>query len=252
MADLLYLNTLRQREIEHLLPLLPGGARVLEFGAGTGQQARFLRDRGFDVVAIDLASSNYAKERLFPVQDYDGEHIPIEDKSIDVIFSSNVLEHVENPGAVFAEFRRIQRSGGFGLHVVPTPAWRLWTFATGLAKSLQAIATLPIELVRAPKGQKRSDVFYRGVRKAASGFVPRGHGTSIEGLSELWTFSRTAWRRKFRKYGFEVIEDHPMGLFYTGTPLLGSGISLATRSRLSRLLGSGAHMYKVIPGRADD
>jgi len=218
MADLSYLNSLRLHEIEQLLPMLPPSARLLEFGAGTGEQARFLRDRGFDVVAIDLATSNYAKERLFPVQDYDGEHIPVEDRSIDVIFSSNVLEHVENPRAIFAEFRRIQKPGGFGLHVVPTSAWRSWTFATGIACSLQAAAALPFEL-----------------------------GTSIEGFSEIWTFSRAAWRRKFKRFGFDIVEDRPMGLFYTGAALLGDGMPLATRRRLSHVLGSGTHMYKVMP-----
>lgn len=251
MADLSYLNSLRRHEIEQLLPMLPPGARLLEFGAGTGEQARFLRDRGFDVVAIDLATSNYAKERLFPVQDYDGEHIPVEDRSVDVIFSSNVLEHVENPRAIFAEFRRIQKPGGFGLHVVPTSAWRSWTFATGIACSLQAAAALPLELVHPPQGQRRRDLLYRGIRRAASGFVPRGHGTSIEGFSEIWTFSRAAWRRKFQQFGFDIVEDRPMGLFYTGAALLGDGVLLATRRRLSRVLGSGTHMYKVMPTAGD-
>ena len=136
MADLSHLSILRQREIEQLLPLLPRGARILEFGAGTGQQAKYLRDQGFDVTAIDLASSNYAGERVFPVQDYDGQHIPLDDGSIDVIFSSNVLEHVENLSVIFSEFRRNQKPGGFGLHVVPTSAWRLWTFAAGLVASI--------------------------------------------------------------------------------------------------------------------
>lgn len=247
MAGLSHLNILRQREIEHLLPLLPRDARVLEFGAGTGQQAKFLRERGFDVVAIDLASSNYASDRVFPVQDYDGEHIPLEDGSIDVIFSSNVLEHVENPRVIFSEFRRIQRPGGFGLHVVPTPAWRLWTFGAGLAASIDAAIRLPLELARPPEGQDRRHLLYRGLRRAASGFVPRGHGTSVEGFSEIWTFSRIAWHRKFRNFGFDIIEDRPTGLFHTGTGLLGSRLRPETRARLSRFLGSGAHMYKIVP-----
>jgi len=247
MAGLSHLSILRQREIEHLLPLLPRGARILEFGAGTGQQAKFLRDHGFDVVAIDLASSNYASERVFPVQDYDGEHIPLEDGSIDVIYSSNVLEHVENPSVIFSEFRRIQKADGFGLHVLPTPAWRLWTFAAGLAASIDAAIHLPLELASPPEGQNRRHLLYRGLRRAVSGFVPRGHGTSAEGLSEIWTFSRIAWRRKFHRFGFDIVEDHPMGLFHTGTAFLGSRLRPETRSRLSRFLGSGARLYKIVP-----
>ena len=125
MFNVEYLNELRFVEMERLVPYIPAGARVLEFGAGTGQQARFLAERGFDVLAVDLAQSNYADHLVFPVRQYDGEHIPLEDRSVDVIFSSNVLEHVENMPAIMSEFRRILRPGGFGLHVMPTPAWRL-------------------------------------------------------------------------------------------------------------------------------
>ena len=69
MLDLDYLNLLRRLEIERVLPTIPQGCRVLEFGSGTGEQARFLTERGFNVTAIDLASSNYAKHRVFPVTD---------------------------------------------------------------------------------------------------------------------------------------------------------------------------------------
>src|SRR5215212_7221523 len=111
-------------EAEQLLPLLPPHARVLDFGAGTGQQAQLLSDHGFDVVAIDLPSSTYADHRLFPVIDYDGQHIPLADGSIDVIFSSNVLEHVEDISVIMREFRRVLRPSGLGIHIMPTPSWR--------------------------------------------------------------------------------------------------------------------------------
>ena len=54
-----------------MLPELRPGSRLLEFGAGTGTQARALAERGMDVVAIDLAVSGYAQDRVFPVIDYD-------------------------------------------------------------------------------------------------------------------------------------------------------------------------------------
>jgi SAM-dependent methyltransferase len=233
------------KEMEQLLPLLPVNARILEFGAGTGQQARFLSDRGFDVTAIDLASSNYAAARVFPVQEYDGHHIPLKDNSIDIVFSSNVLEHVANHGEIFAEFRRVLKPGGFALHVLPTPAWRFWTFVTGAVASLGAAAVLPVHLAGAAGNQRRVALLGRGLRRIVSGFIPRGHGTSAEGFSELWTFSRFAWLRKFRRHGFELIEDLPMGLFYTGVMLRGPALSFPTRRALSRTLGSASHLYKL-------
>jgi SAM-dependent methyltransferase len=242
-----YLNALRRLEIEQLLPSFPARARILEFGAGTGEQARFLADHGFDVVAIDLANSNYAGHRVFPVVDYDGRQIPLPDRSVDVIFSSNVLEHVENFEEISAEFRRILKPDGFAVHVLPTAGWRFWTFVTEMAASVAAIGALPFDVAHPPEGFSRGKVVVRDLRRVASGFVPRGHGTSAEGLTELWTFSSPAWLRRFKRHGFDVLEHRPIGLFYTGTLLVGAEMPLTTRRLLSRFLGSATRIYKVKP-----
>lgn len=247
MLDIAYLNELRRLEMDEILPHLPPRSRILEFGSGTGEQARFLAERGFDVVAIDLASSNYAKDRVFPVQDYDGRHIPLEDHSIDVIFSSNVLEHVENLDEISAEFRRVLKAGGLCVHAMPTTAWRFWTFASGVADSVKAAGGLPASLIRQAAAEGRGQQLTATLRRIGSGFLPRGHGTSPEGLSELWTFSRHAWLRKFQRVGFEVIRDWPVGFFYTGSVLLGSKLKFSRRRRLSRFFGSGTRIYLLKP-----
>lgn len=247
MSDLTYLNHLRVLEMEQLVGLLPPGGRVLEFGAGTGQQARFLAERGFDVVAIDMASSTYASHRSFPVQDYDGRHIPLEDKSVDAIFSSNVLEHVEDIPTILAEFRRVLRPEGIGLHVMPTTAWRFWTFFTAMADAAITAARLPMHLARPPSGMTRSQAFNADMRRIARGVIPSGHGTSPEGISELWTFSARRWRRTFAKNGFEIAEDRPLGMLYTGTLVVGDRLPLSIRRGLSNFLGSATHYYLMRP-----
>ena len=107
-----YLHLLRDFELKQVLGSFPSsqdektGLRVLDIGAGTGRQAALLKARGYAVVAVDLASSAYAAERVFPVIEYDGVHIPLDDASVDVVFSSNVLEHVKHLHALLAETRR--------------------------------------------------------------------------------------------------------------------------------------------------
>ncbi|HZC37284.1 MAG TPA: class I SAM-dependent methyltransferase [Sphingomicrobium sp.] len=233
--------------MERLVAHIPAGARVLEFGAGTGQQARFLAGRGFDVVAVDLPESAYARKLVFPVQQYDGTHIPLDDQSVDVIFSSNVLEHVENVPAIMNEFRRILRPSGFGLHAMPTPAWRFWTFVSGVANSAVAAACIPRDLIKPPAERSRWRALKQNLRTIAASLLPIGHGTSVEGISELYTFSRRAWLNTFARHGFEVIEDRPMGLFYTGHMLFADRISFPTRGDLSRSLGSATRVYVVRP-----
>jgi len=247
VSDLNYLNRLRVLEMEQLISLLPSGGSVLEFGAGTGQQARILADRGFDVVAVDMASSTYASHRSFPVQDYDGRRIPLNDQSVDVVFSSNVLEHVEDLSATLAEFRRVLRPGGTGIHVMPTTAWRFWTFITAITDAAITAARLPVNVASPPEGLTRTRAFTVNVRRMVRGLTPSGHGTSPEGISELWTFSARAWRRKFEKNGYKVITHKPMGIFYSGNVLLGLRLPFASRSKLSRIFGSSMRIYVVQP-----
>src|SRR5947209_11348418 len=114
-------------ELETILPLFPSGARILEIGGGTGSQALELSRRGFKVTAIDLASSAYAAHRVFPIIDYDGATIPLPEASVDVVFSSNVLEHVPDLARMHAEIRRVLAPHGKCIHVLPTHVWRFWT-----------------------------------------------------------------------------------------------------------------------------
>src|SRR6185312_11334859 len=93
MLDISYLNKLRRFEIEQILPFLPGGCRVLDFGSGTGEQARLLAKHGFHVISSHSGGSNYAAKRGFQVRDYDGRTMPMGDESVAVIFSSTVIEH---------------------------------------------------------------------------------------------------------------------------------------------------------------
>jgi hypothetical protein len=63
----------------------------------------------------------------------------------------------------------------------------------------------------------------------------------------LWSFSSAAWRRKFRRAGFQVVEDRPIHLFYSGSVLFGAALSPEKRRTLSRFLGSATRMYVVKP-----
>jgi len=139
-----------------------------------------------------------------------------------------VLEHVEDLPTILGEFRRVLKPGGLGVHAMPTPAWRFWTFFAGPPTSLVALSKLKL-------------------KAALAALLPLGHGTSKEGISELWTFSPAWWRRTFRQNCMEVVEDRPIGIFYTGHFLLGEHLSFEQRRRISRVLGSGAHIYLVRP-----
>lgn len=248
MFNVDFLNLLRLTELDLLTPDLRPGTRILEFGAGTGAQAKALTDRGYDVVAVDLATSGYAQSRVYPIIDYDGRRIPLPDASIDVVFSSNVLQSVVDLPALSAEFRRILKPTGYCLHVMPSSAWRAWTTVAGWPTAIIGTAKLANDLISPPAGVSRAKVTLKNLKTVAGAALPIGH-TSPDAISELWSFSARCWKRRFVKHGFEVLKSRSLGIFHTGHMLLGPKLQIQHRLKVSRVLGSAANVFIVRPAQ---
>lgn len=251
MFSVTHLNTIRRAEIDFIAPHFTNGAHILEIGAGTGEQALELQRRGFTLTAIELASSNYAGNRQFPILDYDGRTIPLPDHSVDIVFSSNVLEHVPDLARLHAEIRRVLKPSGYCIHVMPTHVWRLWQTLTSYPDAFVYLWSVLPQLVpqrwpRRPELGRLGEAWYRCARYMVGHFLPRRHGERGNVISELWLFHPNWWRRHFRDNGYEVAEDRPMNLFYTGNMLLGAHVSVARRRQLADALGSACHLYKIV------
>jgi len=121
------LTTLRERicaaELERARQYFPSAAKVLEIGGGRGYQAAILASWGMDVTSLDIAGA----AAHHPVQVYDGQRIPFPGRSFDAVFSSNVLEHVEDVEALLGEAARVLKARGVMVHVLPSATWRWWT-----------------------------------------------------------------------------------------------------------------------------
>lgn len=236
-----FLRRLRVLEIQLAIRWFPAQGKVLEIGAGTGAQALWLHRRGYDVFAIDVSSSAYRKQRVFPVCEYDGVHIPLPDASVDVIFSSNVLEHVEDLPGLLNECSRVLKMSGYMIHIMPTPAWRWWSLVSGFADAPAALMSWSL---------LRENIL-RYVKIVAGHFIPVKHGACGTAFSELWSFNHKRWRRVFHRHGWCVVSAEPMGIFYTGWFLMGAKLSFSARRRLARAFGSACCLY-VVRRRSDN
>lgn len=248
MFSLDLLNRIRAAEIEAIVAHfahLPAGARVLEIGAGTGRQALEVRRLGFEVEAIEIRDSNYNQDRLFPITDYDGGHIPFPDASFDVVFSSNVLEHVRDLDQLEGEIKRVLRPGGVCIHVLPTHMWRFWTTLSAFPAAFQKVAAMRSEPRRSSGIGGFFGALGRALRTLLSPFFPTRHGETGNAISELWLFHPRRWRRHFRAAGFEIVRDDPMGLHYTGHLVLGDRRSLPERAQMARRYGSACHLFEL-------
>lgn len=242
-----HLEAVRRYEIEQVLALVPAPrGRLLEIGAAGGYQAALLAPHFAAVEAVDLPQSIPHRAAAFPVKPYDGRRLPFADHSFDVVFSSNVLEHIAHVEAFQAEIRRVLKPGGRAVHVLPSASWRLWTIATHyLDLPARALARL-----RGASGDDGSGAPAARDGTAAPGRSPVlnalfewRHGERGSTLGELYLFSRPAWTALFRRAGFAVETVRPLGLFYTGYALLGGRLGLPARRKLARMLGSATVLY---------
>jgi SAM-dependent methyltransferase len=97
---------------------LPGGARLVEIGAGTGQATLPLARRGYHITAIELGSHMVALLRR-QLQDYPKvkivagafEDAPLPEASFDLVYAATAL-HWVRPDRRFAKPHEILKPGG--------------------------------------------------------------------------------------------------------------------------------------------
>jgi 2-polyprenyl-6-hydroxyphenyl methylase/3-demethylubiquinone-9 3-methyltransferase len=106
------------------LKIDPRGKKVLDVGCGGGLLAEEFARLGCQVIGIDPSASSLATARAHAQQaglgiDYRvgvGEDLPFADESFEVVYCSDVLEHVNNPETVISEMARVLKQDGVFLY----------------------------------------------------------------------------------------------------------------------------------------
>ncbi|GAA1710486.1 class I SAM-dependent methyltransferase [Fodinicola feengrottensis] len=101
---------------------------ALDVGAGVGQITDVLRDGGWKALAVELDAEGASAigRRGHSAFRGDATRLPLADESVDLVVSSDVLEHIPDHVSAAAELLRVLRRGGFALVAVPAhPA--LWS-----------------------------------------------------------------------------------------------------------------------------
>jgi len=141
-----------------------------------GYRARAARLIGIDVVDFDTPIEGIELYKR------DLASTGLEAGSIDIIMARSVMEHVENPGSVYAEFARILRPGGRFIFLTAN----LWDYASLIA------AIVPNRLhpwiVAQAEGRDERDVFpvqYKSNTRRAIGRAASTAGLELERFEYL-------------------------------------------------------------------
>ena len=107
----------------------PVSGRMLDIGCDGATLTEIVAEKckPTEVVGIDLAQESvaYSKKKRpdFQLAVAHAEQLPFGDATFDMVFCSEVLEHVDRPEKMLAEIRRCLKRDGYAIVEVPTETW---------------------------------------------------------------------------------------------------------------------------------
>ncbi|MAM62161.1 class I SAM-dependent methyltransferase [Maritimibacter sp. UBA3975] len=104
--------------LDHVAAQVPksGSFRVLDLGCGFGKSKAFFDDLNADLHwnGVDISERWDVEDETFQkaCKTYNGVDIPFEKNTFDMVFSTQVFEHVRLPEPLLKEIRRVLKPGG--------------------------------------------------------------------------------------------------------------------------------------------
>jgi len=200
-----------------MLGCYPRFGRVLELGCGSGVASLHLTDYADEVEATEVdfgkvVVKDTPRVRFSQMDAQDMSRFA--DASFDLVFSSNVMEHISAIERCLAESRRVVRPGGYVVLTVPTNTWKAFSLALHYPA---ALAALPGRALRqGSSGPQRRNALTQVSRAATRrrGFIPRPHGVASTHLDEVRRWQSGRWKRLFAEAGFEVVRTVRLPFYY--------------------------------------
>jgi SAM-dependent methyltransferase len=232
---------------------IPGDARIVEVGCGTGQMSLYLARAERTVIGADLTRASLAlgaqAARRLGVRgvrfvETDLRHAGLTAGAFDVVFSSGVIHHTPDPRASFASLARLARPGGVIVLGVYNVFARIPSRIRGVIARLTRFRVVPFDpVLRHRDGEPaRREAWIRDQYQH-----PEEHRHT---LTEVQGWFAENGVEYLRAYPNAVFEDEPQDLF---TPASDNWRPEAWLAQLSWIwtLGREGGLFFVIGRRAN-
>ncbi len=193
-------------------------ATGLELGAGDGYQSRLLAHYVRALTVTDFAPEIAGRENAAGLthQACDAERVDevFPPSAFELIFSSNMMEHLPDPGRALAGMRRVLADGGVAIHIMPSPFWKFTQmvgfYPNAVITRLERYTAPRRAGPAAPSGAaptwdnnpKLDRRRYSYLRRL---LWPLPHGVADSNLAEFRLFRPAHWRQCFAEAGFHVV-----------------------------------------------
>ncbi len=109
---------------------------LLDFGCGSGDKVKFLRDNGYNFVGCDIEfklgefTKRLKEENIITKIGMNPYRLPFPSDYFDFVLSDQVFEHVLDYGEALCELSRVMKRGSSSLHIFPSK-WKIFEPHTG-------------------------------------------------------------------------------------------------------------------------
>ena len=255
-----YIQNLKKKEIQLLHPYLSERQIVngLEIGAGNGFQSRILSKYIDYLYCTELNETrlNRCENNKISYRICDAEKINdyFDSCYFDLIFSSNLLEHLPSPDLAIRGSGKILKDNGIMIHIIPSSfiaTIRILLWYPNLAISLienmlskssknnDKETSLSPELVLNKSGNNLK-LFSKQKSNLNKIIVPRPHGVSNNIFQEVMAFRKRRWVKEFNNQGFNVLK------ILKGPVCSGYGFGLNSVRHLLEYLGFASEYIYII------
>lgn len=191
----------------------------LEIGAGDGFQSQLLSKYIQNLVCTEYYPDSFSKVEKYESIEYkilDATHIreSFSNNEFDIIFSSNVLEHLFQIGKVLDGMYFILKDDGLMIHIMPN---RLWKSLHLLIWYLKYPKRIKKKYSKSIKVNHQNNWKVSGNNPAKQELkqkttnknkylVPKPHGISNNNITEFIVFGKNYWKKLFVNVGFDIVE----------------------------------------------
>ena len=187
---------------ERLFPM------ALELGAGDGFQATLLTRYVSKLISTELNPDILKNKNTESIEhrvcDAEEAVNMFDKKQFDLIFSSNLLEHLHDPSRALSGIHGLLKDDGVTIHIMPNPFWKLCHMLFYIPNR----CLIALERMLNNKPMRKSNLSKtRSTQKSLTHrlLTLKPHGASKGNIEEFLKFTKSRWVKEFEKANLELI-----------------------------------------------